>query len=151
MADRFPSQMAKEEYWWLLCCNSDTETKMLSFWRNFNHWLHWKLSFWQLSVQPVMKISSKWRHFRFSGMSLWKSRYWGCDWYTKHNLPPFVLNQQIYWIFRYNDSIFNSLRIRSIFFPCVTCLNLSNHHTKANFLLEKITKMDDVFKMFMLP
>ena len=44
-----------------------TETKMSSFWRNFNHWLHWKLSFWQLPVQPVMKISSKWRHFRFSG------------------------------------------------------------------------------------
>ena len=43
-----------------------TETKMLSFWRNFNHWLHWKLSFWQLPVQPVMKISSKWRHSRFS-------------------------------------------------------------------------------------
>ena len=43
-----------------------TETKMSSFWRNFNHWLHWKLSFWQLPVQPVMKISSKWRHFRFS-------------------------------------------------------------------------------------
>ena len=46
---------------------SYTETKMSSFWRNFNHWLHWKLSFWQLPVQPVMKISSKWRHFRFSG------------------------------------------------------------------------------------
>ena len=44
-----------------------TETEMSSFWRNFHHWLHWKLSFWQLSVQPVMKISSKWRHFRFSG------------------------------------------------------------------------------------
>ena len=43
-----------------------TETKMSSFWRNFNHWLHWKLSFWQLPVQPVMKISSKWRRFRFS-------------------------------------------------------------------------------------
>ena len=43
-----------------------TETEMSSFWRNFHHWLHWKLSFWQLSVQPVMKISSKWRHFRFS-------------------------------------------------------------------------------------
>ena len=41
---------------------------MSSFWRNFNHWLHWKLSFWQLPVQPVMKISSKWRHFRFSVM-----------------------------------------------------------------------------------
>ena len=45
---------------------ASTETKMSSFWRNFNHWLHWKLSFWQLPVQPVMKISSKWRHFRFS-------------------------------------------------------------------------------------
>ena len=43
-----------------------TETKMSSFWWNFHHWLHWKLSVWQLSVQPVMKISSKWRHFRFS-------------------------------------------------------------------------------------
>ena len=35
--------------------------------RNFNHWLHWKLSFWQLPVQPVIKISSKWRHFRLFG------------------------------------------------------------------------------------
>ena len=26
---------------------------------NFHHWLLWKLSFWQLPVQPVMKISSK--------------------------------------------------------------------------------------------
>ena len=43
-----------------------TETKMSSFWWNFHHWLHRKLSFWQLLVQPVMKISSKWRHFRFS-------------------------------------------------------------------------------------
>ena len=43
-----------------------TETKMSSFWRNFHHWLHWKLSFWQLPVQPVMNISSKWRLFRFS-------------------------------------------------------------------------------------
>ena len=42
-----------------------TETEMSSFWRNFRHWRHWKLSFWQLSVQPVMKISSKWWHFHF--------------------------------------------------------------------------------------
>ena len=28
-----------------------------SFWRNFHHWLHWKMSFRQLPVQPVMKIS----------------------------------------------------------------------------------------------
>ena len=49
-----------------------TETEMSSFWWNFHHWLHWKLSKWQLPVQPVMKISSKWRHFRFSVESfLW--------------------------------------------------------------------------------
>ena len=58
---------------WEIDCNDvsllfgyNTETEMLSFWWNFNHWLHRKLSFWQLSVQPVMKISSKWRHFCFS-------------------------------------------------------------------------------------
>ena len=34
--------------------------------RNFLHWLHWKLPFWQLSMQPALKISSKWRHCRFS-------------------------------------------------------------------------------------
>ena len=42
-----------------------TETEM-SFGRRFHNWLHWKLSFWQLSVHPVMEHSSKWRHFRFS-------------------------------------------------------------------------------------
>ena len=47
---------------------TNTETKMSSFWWKFHHWLHRKLSFWQLSVQPVMKISSKWWHFRFSVM-----------------------------------------------------------------------------------
>ena len=41
------------------------ETEMSSFWWNFLRWLHWKLSKWQLPVQPVIKISSKWRHFRF--------------------------------------------------------------------------------------
>ena len=59
--------------WWHVSNHrklTDTETKMSSFWRNFHHWLHWKLSFWQLSVQPMMKISSKWRHFRFSGIPL---------------------------------------------------------------------------------
>ena len=43
-----------------------TETEKSSFWWNVHHWLHWKLSKWQLPVQPVMKISSKWRHFCFS-------------------------------------------------------------------------------------
>ena len=27
----------------------------------FHFWLHWKLSFWQLSVQPMMKILSTWQ------------------------------------------------------------------------------------------
>ena len=66
------------------CCYIVTETKMSSFWRNFNHWLHWKLSFWQLPVQPVMKISSKWRHFRFGGVVsyhiIWYG-YFNC-WYN---------------------------------------------------------------------
>ena len=39
-----------------------TEMEMLSFWWNFHHWLHWKLSKWQLPVQSMMKISSKWWH-----------------------------------------------------------------------------------------
>ena len=29
--------------------------EMSSFWRNFHHCLHWKLSKWQLPVQPVIK------------------------------------------------------------------------------------------------
>ena len=51
--------------------NMNTE-KMSSFWWNFHYWLHWKLSKWQLPVQPVMKISSKWRHFRFSEVATLK-------------------------------------------------------------------------------
>ena len=39
-----------------------TETEM-SFWRNFRQWLHWKLSFWQLPMQPVTKSSSTWQRF----------------------------------------------------------------------------------------
>ena len=42
-----------------------TETEMSSFWQNFHQWLYLELSKWQLPVQSVMKISSKW-HFRFS-------------------------------------------------------------------------------------
>ena len=44
--------------------------KMSLFWRNVNHWLHWKFSSWQLPV-PVMKISSNWRRFRFSEL-MWR-------------------------------------------------------------------------------
>ena len=45
---------------------------------NFRHWLHWKLSEWQLPVQPVTKISSKWWHFRFSEWPTfnWSRRCW---------------------------------------------------------------------------
>ena len=67
---------------------------MSSFWRNYNHWLHWKLSFWQLPVQPVMKISSKWRHFRFSGRA-WMSNYIPVASFTnmawwRHQMEPFA-------------------------------------------------------------
>ena len=42
------------------------EPELPSFWRNFHHWMHWEFLKWQLPVQPVMKISSLWRNFRFS-------------------------------------------------------------------------------------
>ena len=45
---------------------TSTEMEMLSFWWNFYHWQHWKLSKWQLPLLPVIKISSKWRHFCLS-------------------------------------------------------------------------------------
>ena len=41
-------------------CHRTLEWKCNSY-----HWLHWKLSFWQLPVQPVMKMSSKWQHLHF--------------------------------------------------------------------------------------
>ena len=47
----------------------NTGAEMSSFWRYFHHWLHRKLSFWQLPLQPVVKISSKW-HFRFRASSV---------------------------------------------------------------------------------
>ena len=34
----------------------------------FYHWLKQMLSIWQILVQPVVKISSKWWHFCFSGV-----------------------------------------------------------------------------------
>ena len=45
---------------------SYTEREMSSFWWNFHHWLHWKLSFCELPVQSVTKIPSKWQYFCFS-------------------------------------------------------------------------------------
>ena len=64
--------------WW-----THTETEMSSFWWNFHHWLHWKLSNWQLPVQPVIKISSKWRHFRFSDRCVNKC---GKCWFNQQEL-----------------------------------------------------------------
>ena len=57
-----------------------TETEISSFWWNFHHWLHWKLSFWQFPVQSVMKISSKWQHFCFRVVKTRTTRtpaFWG--------------------------------------------------------------------------
>ena len=63
-------------------------TERSSFWQNFHHWLHWKLSFWQIPVQSVMKISSKWWHFRFSVG-------WLCEYFIKiHHHKPRVSWQQ---------------------------------------------------------
>ena len=55
------------------------ETEILSFSWNFHQWLHWKLSKWQLSVQPVMKISSKWWRLRFS---LWAEKKYYCTFHS---------------------------------------------------------------------
>ena len=43
---------------------------MLSFWRNFRHWLSWELWFWKLPVKTVTKIWSKddfseWEHVAY--------------------------------------------------------------------------------------
>ena len=43
-----------------------TEMEMMSYWRNFHHWLHGHLSFWPILVQPVMEISPKLRLYCFS-------------------------------------------------------------------------------------
>ena len=51
---------------------------------NFHHWLHRKLSFWQLSVQPVMEISSNWRHFR---VWIWLPKIYTCIYKTYRNVP----------------------------------------------------------------
>ena len=63
-----------------------SEREMLAFWRNFYHWLHWKLSFWQLPVQPVMKISSKWRHSHFSVICIKSVYQWRLlrTWVSNH-------------------------------------------------------------------
>ena len=44
----------------------NTETEMSSLLRNLRHCLHYNVSKWHIQVQPVAKISSKWRHYRFN-------------------------------------------------------------------------------------
>ena len=77
---------------------------MSSFWRNFHHWLHWKLSFWQLSVQPVMKISSKWRHFRFSE---WRKLTWHSTRIPVDDAPQ--LQTSIFFVSTILLALFNSI------------------------------------------
>ena len=60
-----------------------TEMEMMLFWWNVYHWLHWKLSKWQIPVQPVIKICQNgntfaqvyqpcgWRGFLFDNMFSW--------------------------------------------------------------------------------
>ena len=49
-----------------ISCDCKYTKREMSYWRNFDPWLHLKLSFWQLPVQPVINISSAW-HF----VSMW--------------------------------------------------------------------------------
>ena len=65
---------------------------MLSFWRNFRHWLHWKLSFWQLSVQPMTKILPKWLHLRFNVHV--ESSYFWYSWEI-FQVPPVLWATQV--------------------------------------------------------
>ena len=51
-------------------CPAYTETQLLTIWINSHQWLHRQLSFWQLLVQPLMKIKSKLQHYRFNIVSV---------------------------------------------------------------------------------
>ena len=52
------------------------KTKRCHFDDVFHHWLlHWKLSEWQLPVQPVMKISSVWRMCRITQSRMKRTKY----------------------------------------------------------------------------
>ena len=83
---------------WSVVINTvaNTETEKSSFWWNVHHWLHWKLSKWQLPVQPVMKISSKWRHFCFSEQ--WKGHP-NAIYYMYHRYQIYCfIYSSLYWI-----------------------------------------------------
>ena len=62
-------------------------------WRKFRYCLHWKFSFWSLSVHPMITILSKWQHFRLSDIGVILQ-------YMKHH--PVIKS----WKFRQNDNIF---------------------------------------------
>ena len=62
-------------------------------WLNFNHWLHWKLSKWQLPVQPVFKIEWKWQHFCFGVMVEWSHL---CQFLSKSGKICKILNGAVF-------------------------------------------------------
>ena len=58
--------------WVIIKSLFNTEADISSFWRHFHCWLHRNLSFWQLLMQPIMKMSPKWRQtLRFHWRPIW--------------------------------------------------------------------------------
>ena len=86
-----------------------------SFSWNFHQWLHWKLSFWQLPMQPLMKISSKWWYFHFSD-------YW-----------PFVWEFTVYWWIPSTN-----VAVMQNFDGCFTVSLVINCRTKGSVAVEMI-------------
>ena len=91
-------------YWWHIHCIDIliiTKTKLVSFW-HFRHWLHRKLSYWQLPMQPVTKMSTS--PFRFSDADRTRNSCFiqGCH------------NQYIQWYFFVKKSDGNYSRNDSI-------------------------------------
>ena len=78
--------------WWVsldlsvsIKANIDTEMAKKSFWPNFHHWLHRKLSNFQLPMQPVIKIAAI-CHFCppwYSPAGMMNCSYW-----ILANIPP---------------------------------------------------------------
>ena len=68
--------ISKIPQWGILLITQYPEMEMMSFLWNFHHWLHRKLSKWQLSVQPVTKYFNKTTTYLFQ-----------CNWYI-----PFKTN-----------------------------------------------------------
>ena len=71
---------------WLRAENFNSALKWSSYWCNFHHCLHWKLSKWQLSVQPMIKILSKWLYFHFSVVMIFTTKDHCSE--TNHNQMP---------------------------------------------------------------